>query len=318
MPEVESTNDVAALTVQLLSAYLANNTVASEDLAGLIRTTRNALNGEPENPEPEPETFTPAVSVRKSLASPERIISLIDGKPYKTLKRHLASHGLTPDAYRTRYNLAANYPMVAPDYAEHRRAVAQRIGLGSRRTAEEAPLASASEPVPAAVANVRADAPNSSGDQSSQADAAPEKLSRSSPTKRAAKSSGTKAARKAPGKSKVEAQPVEASAPAGKAAPAPSVPADDQNTGAPAQKPKRRARLGMFKNSDVKPDVVEQAGDDGAVAAKQLEERATAAPAAKVRAPAKSKRRPRKARAADVPADEQPDSLAAGQDSSSE
>ncbi|KQM20743.1 MucR family transcriptional regulator [Novosphingobium sp. Leaf2] len=134
MPEVEPTNDVAALTVQLLSVYLANNTVASEDLAGLIRTTKDALGEQGQNPQLEPEVATPAVSVRKSLASPDHILSLIDGKPYKTLKRHLMSHGLTPDAYRSRYGLRASYPMVAPTYAEHRRAVAQKTGLGVRKS----------------------------------------------------------------------------------------------------------------------------------------------------------------------------------------
>lgn len=72
MSEAETTNDVAALTVQLLSAYLANNTVAAEDLAGLIRKTRDAFTGEQPAAEAEPETFTPAVSVRKSLASTQR------------------------------------------------------------------------------------------------------------------------------------------------------------------------------------------------------------------------------------------------------
>lgn len=135
MSQPDETPDVAALTVQLLSAYLANNSVASTDLADLIRTTRTALTGEVEADAPAPsETFTPAVSVRKSLASSQHIISLIDGKPYKTLKRHLAANGLTPDTYRSRYNLPASYPMVAPDYAAHRRAVAQKVGLGSRRS----------------------------------------------------------------------------------------------------------------------------------------------------------------------------------------
>ena len=134
MSEFEATNDVAALTVQLLSAYLANNTVASEDLAGLIRSTKQALTSEPlASAETEPETFVPAVSVRKSLASPEHIISLIDGKPYKTLKRHLQSRGLTPDHYRSRYNLPASYPMVAPAYAVKRREVAQQLGLGRKK-----------------------------------------------------------------------------------------------------------------------------------------------------------------------------------------
>lgn len=148
MSEAGSTSDVAALTVQLLSAYLANNTVPSEDLAGLIRSTRDALTQGMDTPgQEEPETFTPAVSVRKSLASPDHIISLIDGKPYKTLKRHLMGHGLTPEAYRSRYELPANYPMVAPAYAEHRRNIAKDAGLGTRKPAvEETTIAEVEEP----------------------------------------------------------------------------------------------------------------------------------------------------------------------------
>lgn len=87
----------------------------------------NAATGEPSGDRPEP-----AVTVRKSLASPERIISLIDGKPYTTLKRHLGKHGLTPQQYRERYGLKADYPMVAPAYAEKRRALAKQIGLGRK------------------------------------------------------------------------------------------------------------------------------------------------------------------------------------------
>jgi predicted transcriptional regulator len=135
----DKTSDVTALTVQILSAYLANNIVAPEELAGLIRSTRVALTAEEAAPATigQPETFAPAVSVRKSLSSPEHIISLIDAKPYKTLKRHLASHGLTPESYRERYNLAASYPMVAPAYAAHRRGIAQKIGLGRRKPTDE-------------------------------------------------------------------------------------------------------------------------------------------------------------------------------------
>lgn len=124
--------DLSQLTVQLLSAYLANNVVAREDLADLIATTRHALSGEIRPvADPTPE-FVPAVSVRKSLASPDHIISLVDGRPYKTLKRHLARHGLTPSEYRARYSLPKDYPMVAKAYSEQRRATAARIGLGNR------------------------------------------------------------------------------------------------------------------------------------------------------------------------------------------
>ena len=132
MPDTEQ-SDVTTLTVQLLSAYLGNNTVAPAELAELIRSTRTVLSESPTPIEPTPEVHTPAVSVRKSLANPEHIISLIDGKPYKTLKRHLASHDLTPETYRQRYNLPVNYPMVAPAFAEKRRAIAEAIGLGQRR-----------------------------------------------------------------------------------------------------------------------------------------------------------------------------------------
>lgn len=145
MSENENPSDVAALTVQLLSAYLANNTVPSADLAGLIQSTKAALTQDAVLSEPEAETptFTAAVSARKSLASPDHIISLIDGKPYKTLKRHLATHGLTPETYRERYGLPASYPMVAPAFAAMRRAIAEKIGLGTKKTAKAAAPADA-------------------------------------------------------------------------------------------------------------------------------------------------------------------------------
>ncbi|WP_114226907.1 MULTISPECIES: MucR family transcriptional regulator [Sphingomonas] len=86
------------------------------------------------------EQFEPATTVRKSLASKDHIISMIDGKPYKTLRRHLSGHGLTPEDYRARYNLKADYPMVAPSYSEARRSMAKQIGLGRKpRSAEGAP-----------------------------------------------------------------------------------------------------------------------------------------------------------------------------------
>lgn len=151
MSETESASDIAALTVQLLSAYLANNTIASEDLAGLIRSTRAALTEDAASPvsEPAAPTYTPAVSVRKSVASPDHIISLVDGKPYKTLKRHLATHGLTPAEYRERYGLPASYPMVAPSFAARRREIAEKIGLGGRRRAAASQPAAATPDAPA-------------------------------------------------------------------------------------------------------------------------------------------------------------------------
>ncbi|MDX3910456.1 MAG: MucR family transcriptional regulator [Sphingobium sp.] len=123
------------MTVELLSAYFVNNTVPSENLSGLIQSTYSALAGidAPSPVEPEAPTFTPAVSIRKSLASRDHIISMIDGKAYKTLKRHLKANGLSPADYRERYKLPANYPMVAPTFSEERRAVAAKHGLGGSK-----------------------------------------------------------------------------------------------------------------------------------------------------------------------------------------
>lgn len=128
--------DITTLTVQLLSAFVSNNSFAAEGLPDLIKSTRAALTATPEDTSEAAarETYAPAVSVRKSLSSPDHIISLIDGKPYKTLKRHLATHGLTADQYRERYNLPKSYPLVAPNYSEARRAVAAKLGLGRRPT----------------------------------------------------------------------------------------------------------------------------------------------------------------------------------------
>lgn len=132
----ETNTEITTLTVQLLSAFVSNNTVSSDGLAELIKTTRAALTEEAAAPAPEPATdYVPAVSVRKSLSSPDHILSLIDGKPYKTLKRHLATHGLTPDQYRDRYKLPKSYPLVAQSYSAARRAVAEKLGLGRKAAA---------------------------------------------------------------------------------------------------------------------------------------------------------------------------------------
>ncbi|WP_084438963.1 MucR family transcriptional regulator [Sphingobium sp. TCM1] len=137
--------DFTAMTVQLLSAYFANNQVPAGDIAGIIEATRDALERKATVETPAAPEYVPAVSIRKSLGSREHIISMLDGKPYKTLKRHLATNGLTPAEYRERYNLPKDYPMIAPAYSEHRRAVAAQIGLGRRVGAKSATEAA---PVP--------------------------------------------------------------------------------------------------------------------------------------------------------------------------
>ncbi|UZW57669.1 MucR family transcriptional regulator [Sphingobium sp. JS3065] len=132
----ETPNEFTTLTVQLLSAFVSNNTVPADGLADLIKSTRAALATNPVaiQVEPEAQGYVPAVSIRRSTASRDFILSLIDGKPYKTLKRHLAQHGLTPDQYRDRFNLPKSYPMVAPAYSDARRAVAEKLGLGRKPT----------------------------------------------------------------------------------------------------------------------------------------------------------------------------------------
>ena len=134
---VENENMVYA--ADLTAAWLSNpNTRASaDDVPNFLRSMLSAVSGlsapahEPAVEAPAAE-YTPAVSVRKSLANPDHIISLIDGKPYKTLRRHLSTNGLTPDEYRQRYGLKADYPMTAANYSEARRAMAKTIGLGRK------------------------------------------------------------------------------------------------------------------------------------------------------------------------------------------
>lgn len=131
--------DAIELATELTIAWLANpntRTTAAEVPAFLDKmySSVQSLMGTSQSPsadDAEPTDYTPAVTVRKSLADPDYIISLIDGKKYKTLRRHLATNGMTPDEYRRRYGLKAEYPMVAANYSEARRAMAHKIGLGS-------------------------------------------------------------------------------------------------------------------------------------------------------------------------------------------
>jgi predicted transcriptional regulator len=134
----DDTNAVE-LAAELTAAWLANpNTrTNADDVPAFLISMHSAvsqLSGTSAPiPAEEPEqTYEPAVTARKSLSSPDHIISLIDGKPYKTLRRHLATNGLTPEEYRARYNLKADYPMVAPTYSEARRTMAKSIGLGRK------------------------------------------------------------------------------------------------------------------------------------------------------------------------------------------
>ena len=123
---------LTALTAEIVTSFVSNNRVAVGDVGGMIASIHGALAGLGTAPEPEEPAFVPAVTIRKSLADPAKIISMIDGKPYSLLKRHLTTHGLTPAEYRARYNLPADYPMTAPAYSEVRKAMAVKIGLGRK------------------------------------------------------------------------------------------------------------------------------------------------------------------------------------------
>ncbi|WP_298693006.1 MucR family transcriptional regulator [uncultured Sphingomonas sp.] len=134
---IDLSETLITLTADIVSAHVSHNNVAVGEVSGLIRQVHAALAqlGEPVAP-PPPEKQEPAVSVRSSI-KPDHIVCLEDGKKLKMLKRHLMTHyGLTPDQYRAKWGLAADYPMVAPNYAAQRRDLAMKIGLGTRpRTA---------------------------------------------------------------------------------------------------------------------------------------------------------------------------------------
>ena len=121
------------LTADIVSAHVSNNSVAVSDLPLLINNVHGALAGLGDQPEAPAPKLEPAVSVRSSI-KPDYVVCLEDGKKLKMLKRHLMTHyNLTPDQYRQKWGLNADYPMVAPNYAEQRRALAKKIGLGTQR-----------------------------------------------------------------------------------------------------------------------------------------------------------------------------------------
>lgn len=160
----ENNESTVELATELTIAWLnnPNNRVVADEVPTFLRTMHATL-AELANGAVAPaveessvaEEFLPAVSVRRSLASKDHIISLIDGKSYKTLTRHLSTHGLTPKEYRARYNLRADYPMVSESYSQSRREMAKRIGLGRRSTAVSAVPEPETAPAVVAVAPVK-------------------------------------------------------------------------------------------------------------------------------------------------------------------
>ncbi|BCJ90268.1 transcriptional regulator [Terrihabitans soli] len=134
MPDNTNSPNYVELAADIVSAYVSNNSVATSDLPSLISEIHSALlrvsNGVVETPS---EALKPAVPVKKSI-TPDYIICLDDGKKFKSLKRHLRTqYNMTPEEYRERWNLPAEYPMVAPNYAQARSQLAKKMGLGQQR-----------------------------------------------------------------------------------------------------------------------------------------------------------------------------------------
>ncbi len=133
MEDKSHTSELVEITADIVSAYVSNNTVVSSDLPDLIDQTFNALlQAAARGSQPATEELNPAVPIKKSV-SPDAIICLEDGLSFKSLKRHIRTHHtLTPDEYRAKWGLPYNYPMVAPNYAAQRSAMAKKIGLGRK------------------------------------------------------------------------------------------------------------------------------------------------------------------------------------------
>ena len=132
-------NNHTGLAVNIVAAYVANNSVPTAELPALISGVYSALSGLKQggaSAAPAVEKLTPA-QIRKSI-TPDALISFIDGKPYKTLRRHLSGNGMTFEEYRERYGLPRDYPTTAPSYSAYRSEMARSLGLGRQRAAPKA------------------------------------------------------------------------------------------------------------------------------------------------------------------------------------
>ncbi|MFE1603268.1 MucR family transcriptional regulator [Methylobacterium sp. ID0610] len=120
------------LVSSIVSAFVSHNNVPAGELPMLIQSVYETLSSLGKPSKPEPVKLTPPVPIKRSI-SPDAIISLEDGRPYKSLKRHLSGRGLTPDEYRRKWGLPPDYPMVAANYAAQRSELAKSLGLGQNR-----------------------------------------------------------------------------------------------------------------------------------------------------------------------------------------
>ncbi|WP_041536044.1 MucR family transcriptional regulator [Parvibaculum lavamentivorans] len=129
------TTEILRLATEIVAAYVSNNAIAANDIAGMIRAVHSTLSDLGQGVSAKEADLAPAVPVKKSVTS-DYIVCLEDGKKLKMLKRYLRSQfGLTPEEYRARWNLPHDYPMVAPNYAAQRSKLAKQIGLGRVGTA---------------------------------------------------------------------------------------------------------------------------------------------------------------------------------------
>ncbi len=133
MSEDPSREDLLMLTSEIVSAYVSNNTMPASEVPNIINEVYRALSHVNTDTQSAADRPKPAVPIKKSI-TPDYLICLEDGKQLKMLKRHLkTAYGMTPEEYRERWGLPADYPMVAPSYAEKRSRLAKDIGLGTRK-----------------------------------------------------------------------------------------------------------------------------------------------------------------------------------------
>lgn len=137
MTQVLPNNQIVELSADIVAAYVSNNPVPANELPALIAQIHASISNLSAPAVPAEELLTPRVPVKKTI-TPDYLISLEDGKQYKTLRRHLTLRGLTPDEYRAKWGLPADYPMVAPNYSATRSALAKSLGLG-RKPADKKP-----------------------------------------------------------------------------------------------------------------------------------------------------------------------------------
>jgi predicted transcriptional regulator len=134
MDHSHTSPDFVELAAEVVSAYVTKNSLRPGDLPALIESVHRALAAAAKGPQEQPvENLNPAVPIKKSV-TPDYIVCLEDGKKFKSLKRHLrTAYDMTPDQYRSKWGLPADYPMVAPNYAAARSALAKTMGLGQKR-----------------------------------------------------------------------------------------------------------------------------------------------------------------------------------------